>query len=394
MDSPTQTATPGGGEPLPAPAATTLARRIAEHRVWLVFGAVLGLLLFYTREVVFVFLLAYLISYTLNPLVVRLQKLRLPRGLAVLVVFLVFGGAVALVGQLAVPQLINQGGKAVESLKDWGDNLPEYLAQWDERLRERPKIRKMLQLVNPDGHLPDQAELTAYAKPYLGNFASGLAAFGGRLAGTLPYLILLPILIAYILSDYATLHTAFWRLVPRRHHDEVVHVSGLLVKATVNYLKGYVKLALIVALLVTTVLTILGVPYALLFGCIAFFMEFLPYIGPLVMALPPIIVSATSGHPWLGVVIFFGCLQILEGQVLAPRIVGQESGLHPLMIVFALLVGGQVAGVVGMLTAIPLLSFAKQLMLHYMEVNRVLVFETATETLAEEAEVTKTEAGS
>ncbi len=392
MDSPTQTAPPGAGEP--PPAAPTLAQRIAEHRVWLVFCAALGLLLFYTREVVFVFLLAYLISYTLNPLVVRLQKLRLPRGLAVLVVFLVFGGAVALVGQLAVPQLISQGENAVESLKKWGDNLPQYLDEWDAQIRERPKIRKMLQFVNPDGHLPDQEELMAYAKPYLGNFASGLAAFGGRLAGTLPYLILLPILIAYILSDYATLHAAFWRLVPRRHHDEVAHVSGLLEKATVNYLKGYVKLALIVSLLVTTVLAILGVPYALLFGFIAFFMEFLPYIGPLIMAVPPIIVAATSGHPWLGVVIFFGCLQILEGQVLAPRIVGQESGLHPLMIVFALLVGGQVAGIVGMLTAIPLLSFAKQLMLHYMEVHRVLVFEPATEPLAVEAEASTTEPSS
>ena len=182
--------------------------------------------------------------------------------------------------------------------------------------------------------------------------------------------------------------------MPRRHHDEVAHVSGLLEKATVNYLKGYVKLALIVSLLVTTVLAILGVPYALLFGFIAFFMEFLPYIGPLIMAVPPIIVAATSGHPWLGVVIFFGCLQILEGQVLAPRIVGQESGLHPLMIVFALLVGGQVAGIVGMLTAIPLLSFAKQLMLHYMEVHRVLVFEPATEPLAVEAEASTTEPSS
>ncbi|MBX6378177.1 MAG: AI-2E family transporter, partial [Clostridia bacterium] len=124
-----------------------------------------------------------------------------------------------------------------------------------------------------------------------------------------------------------------------------------------RYVRGQLLLALIIGSIASVGLTLLGVPYALVLGAIAGFLELLPVFGAVLGALPAIIVAAFQPLPLVFYVLaFFVVLQQLEGNVLAPRITGQAVGLHPLAALLVLVAAFEVAGLVGAMVAVPLVG--------------------------------------
>jgi predicted PurR-regulated permease PerM len=313
--------------------------------VALVFAFVLAQTL---GHVLFLFLTASVIAFTLNPLVRDLTRLKIPRGPAVLIVYAIFLAVVAAfliaVGAVAVDQAQNASAKIDDYVSEdagGGQTAAELdidrLQAWlDDHGLERIRIRKQ---VNEWLDNLSAGEISGYAQDAI-SFAQG-AAFSFVLL--LFSLILIIVISIYMLLDMQRLEGALW-----------------------GYLKGQAILSTVIGTSAGVGMYILGVTglvegaqqYALLFGLWTAFIEVVPYIGPWLSAVPPAIYALFVDPPWavLWVAILFLVIYQVEGHIVVPNVMANALRLHPLLVIFGLLAGGELYGIAGVLVALPTMA--------------------------------------
>lgn len=313
-------------------------------------------------SVITVFAISAAIAYITNPLVDRLAARRVPRMLATLSVFFVF---VAIVGGVVVaiaPILANQFQELIK-------NVPEYFASlanlWERavetfRKTELPPSVKEIP-ATMGGNLQSVGE-TVGKKIY-----NGIMGFFSQL----PSVIIIPILVFYFLNDGHRIRLSFISYLPPAHRDTASELLDRLNGALGGYIRGQVKLCIWMGVMSWIFLAIAGVKYSLVFGTIAGVTEFIPYVGPILGIIGPLIFALfTSWQMVVKVLIVFVVLQVLES-FLAPRVMSGDVGMHPALILFILMAGGQVAGLAGMIVALPAAVVLKTLF-EFFYIERVV----------------------
>ncbi len=212
--------------------------------------------------------------------------------------------------------------------------------------------------------------MTRLAEENFGELASSTfsAVFSGAFT-LLPALILIPIIGFFILKDAELFKLAFVRAFPR---GQLRGRAELFLQDLNKTLRAYTRAQLLSCLLIGTVCTvafyIIGVPYALLLGIIAAVLEFIPLVGPLIVAVIAVtIASFTSAQQAVTTGIFLSVLRVIHDYVTYPRIVREGIHLHPLGIILAVLAGGEIGGVTGIFLAIPVVAVATVAYRHLME---------------------------
>jgi predicted PurR-regulated permease PerM len=332
--------------------------------IWAVAGAV--------RHVVFLFLVAGLLALLLNPIVRGLTRSRVPRGLAVAIVYLSFaallGAASLAIGSVVVDQTKSashrvdtyftaEHGRAGRTHAERDvDRLQNWL---DHHGFRRVKVRKQLNDFVDNIRTKDVQKYTSRVI----DFVEGAAIGTVKLLFSLVLLIVVSI---YMLLDMERLS----RFVDRRFPPP----SGsppLLVRIEQS-LAGYVKGQLLLSLIIGTsaglgvwLLGTLGwspglAKYAVLFGAWVAFTELIPYLGPWLGAVPPFLYELVV-HPigaiWVALLFLF--IHQVEGHVVVPNVMGTALRLHPLLVIFGLLAGGEIYGLPGVFVALPLLAAAR-----------------------------------
>ncbi len=325
-------------------------------------------------HVVFLFIVAALIALLLDPLVRALGRMRIPRGFSVAVVFLSFA-TVLVVGVIAI------GVVVVDQSREAADRIDAYLtvergqsSQTDaerdvDRLQgwlndhglERVKVEEQGQDFVDSLRDADPQEYTSRVIDFIEGAA--LSIFE-----VLFSLVLIIVVSVYMLLDMGRLSAAVDRRFPPRPD------SGSLIprieSALAGYVRGQVLLSLIIGVSAGVGLWVLGTlgwaegmdQYALLFGAWVGFMELIPYLGPWLGAIPPVtyalIVDPVSAI-WV-TLLFLGIHQI-EGHIVVPNVMGSALRLHPLLVIFGLLAGGEIYGLAGIFVALPLLAVLRAL---------------------------------
>ncbi len=327
--------------------------------VWLLAG-LLG-------HVLFLFLVATTIAFLLNPLVRDLQRLRLPRGAAVGLVFMIFATAVAFVvlalGSIVVDQSRTAANRIDSYLtvagpagKTGAEQDIDRLQQWlDTHGLERFQIQEQAtEWVENLG----AGEISGYTQGAL-DFAQG-AAFSIVLA--LFNLVLIVVIAVYMLLDMERLE----RIVDRRFPpDGGLSLTHRIERALAGYVRGQLILSTVIGASAGVGMWALGhtglVPgadrYALLFGVWTGVIEVIPYIGPWLSAVPPaiyaLIVDPISA---LWVLALFVFIYQVEGHIVVPNVMAAALRLHPLLVIFGLLAGGELYGIAGVLLALPTMA--------------------------------------
>ena len=315
-------------------------------------------------KVLLVFIVAGLIALILNPAVAFMQRSRLPRGLAVLAVYLGFFLSLAGIGFLLANPISDQ-------VRTFSNNLPNLVNEANKTLASLQKN------LNQHGiHL----ELVKQGKTALQSIegkvakeASKLASFGGALAteaaSAIFDLVLVFVLSVYMLIYGQQIGTLVRRVMPQGDGSKVDDYPHLVQRAVTRYVGGQLLFSTIMgastglALYVFGVLGIFpdGSKYAIAFAVFYGVMELVPYVGPILGAIPPVIVAlVTDPITALWVAILFVALQQLEGHIVAPQIFGHTLRINPLLVIFALLLGLQVHGIVGALIALPILAVVRE----------------------------------
>jgi predicted PurR-regulated permease PerM len=337
-------------------------------------GLPLGLLFLWTlastvAHVVFLFLVAALIALLLDPLVRALGRLWIPRGLSIAVVYLSFAAAL-------VVAVIALGAVVVDQSREAADRIDTYLtvesgqtgetdaerdvdrlqAWLDDHGLERIQIREQGQDFVDSLRDADPQEYTSRAIDFLEGAALSIFEL-------LFSLVLIIVVSIYMLLDMGRLSAAIDRRFPP--HPGSGSLIPRIEGALAGYVRGQLLLSLIIGVSAGVGLWVLGAlgwaegmdRYALLFGAWVGVTELIPYLGPWLGAIPPVIyaliVDPVSAI-WVAL-LFLGIHQI-EGHIVVPNVMGSALRLHPLLVIFGLLAGGEIYGLPGIFVALPLLA--------------------------------------
>jgi putative heme transporter len=315
-------------------------------------------------KVLLVFILAGLIALILNPAVAFLQRSRLPRGLAVLAVYLAFFLVLAGIGFLLANPISDQ-------VRTFTNNLPHLVEEANHRIAS---IERQL---NRDGlhvHLvkPGKTALQSI-EDKVSKSASKLVSFGGALA-TETASAIFDLVIVFVVSVYMLLYgrqigALVRRAMPDGDGSHADDYPTLVQRAVARYVGGQLVFSTIMGASTGLALYLFGVigifpagsKYAVAFGVFYGAMELVPYVGPILGAIPPVLVALfTDPITALWLVALFVGLQQLEGHVVAPQVFGHTLRITPLLVIFALLLGLQVGGIVGALIALPILAVVRE----------------------------------
>lgn len=337
-------------------------------------GALTGIwLLKTTGSLLAPFFLALAIAYILRPLVRRLELGPITRTWAIVLLFLPLVGILTAVLLLGIPMLSRQVAGLIEALP----GLLQSAVGWAERARA-DLLRQDLPFVDEDVLLARLRGLTpesvvAYIQARQAAIAQQVweAVLGagrglGALLTLLGYLFLTPILGFYLLRDYERITAWLASLVPVGRRAAVTAFAVEYDRLLSRYLRGQLIAAATVGVLTGLGLWLLGFPYALLVGVVAGVFNVVPYLGLIVSLIPALIIALFTGSFLLSlgkIAVVFAVVQVLDGSVIGPKIVGESVGLHPVWVILALSVSGFFFGFVGLLVAIPLAVLVK-LLLH------------------------------
>ena len=342
---------------------STAASRAANAPMWVkvawlaAFAIVLSGLVWVLRPVFAVLAASAGLAYILDPPTDWLESKGLSREGAIGVVFTSALVAAGLFLLLLVPGFIYEGKLIAQELGPFIANIDQTLEPalaWGSQVTGREVTLDLgdLQRLAP-GWL---AENTSRVQETASDLAVGMLTRGLGLLNTVINLTLMPVFVFYLLRDWDRLIAAIGDLVPPTYRPRVTRVAQEVDARLTAFVRGQVTVSAIMAGLYSAGLLVVGIDLAIPVGVLSGLLFVVPYLGTAVgLVLGTILALLKFGISWqlLGVIIVFIVVQVIEGYLLTPRIVGEQVGLHPLVVMVALIVGGSLLGIWGMLLAIP-----------------------------------------
>jgi predicted PurR-regulated permease PerM len=321
-------------------------RRLVVFAVLVSVAALLAVwILYVVRSSLITVYISALFAMGISPLVRMIERqraipigTRLPRWLAILIIYATIIGTVVGIGMLVIPPLVQQGEELWRA-------LPAKIAQGQEFLMRLGILREPITLGEAVQRAPAGGGATAFTTIF-----STVRNVAGGIFGVITILLLT----FYMLVESREIFSFFVRLFPRRQRARVAGVSNTVTQKVSAWLGGQLLLSFLIGVTSAIGLWAMGVPYFYVLALISAVGEMIPMVGPILAAIPAILVAATvSPGLAVGVAIFFIVQQQVENTILVPKIMGRQVGLSAVSVIIALGVGSQLLGVVGAILSVP-----------------------------------------
>lgn len=408
----------GGSPGRPRRRDTLLGLLRRFGRLWGFLAFIVAVVVLF-RAVVLPFVFAMLVAYLLAPVIARMQP-RLGRVISVIVVYLAIVGGIAAFFGLLLPAVFHDLAKLRDGLPqaaaklndewlpqatEWvkgtfGDFMPaeeaappvystEVIAEplpdgrWrldleGARLQAEQRSDGTWIIGPPQPEAPEQsgighdlrallvskgAELPAVIGPMLQSFVAGVAGF-------LTSFVITFMIAAFVLMDVDRVNRFIRSLVPQEFHRSFEELWANMDKGLSGVIRGQLLICLVNGALTFLGLVIFGIKYSVLLGLLAGMFSLIPIFGTIISSLPIVIIALVSSGegltfgPAIGILAWIAGIHLLEANVLNPKIIGDSAHIHPVLVVFALLAGEHVFGLVGALLAIPVTSLVQAMFLH------------------------------
>ncbi len=324
-----------------------------EHQVmfWMAALAVLVLMLWLLSDILLPFIAGLAIAYLLTPVTDRLERLGVNRLVAALSIITLVVMAIVIIILLVVPIL---GGQ----LSSFIDNIPGYVARLQSLLSDpsRPWLQKILGAsFSADKSIGD---LVTQGVGWLTAFLKSLWSGGRALVSLFSLVVVTPVVAFYLIFDWHRMIRTADSWIPVNQRETVRQLAREIDAAIAGFVRGQTAVCLILGSFYAVALTLTGLNFGLLIGLLSGVITFIPYVGSmtgLILALGVAVAQFWPGYSSILLVLgVFLIGQFLEGNLLAPKLVGESVGLHPVWLIFALLAFGYLFGFVGLLVAVPL----------------------------------------
>jgi predicted PurR-regulated permease PerM len=327
-----------------------LDRRAASYTWTVLFILLLLALVYLIRETLFAFALALLFSYLLWPLVHSIDR-RLPgrsRVPALAIVYASMVGLLIIIG-------IAVGSRVVLQADALAQRIPELIS----------RLEKPVELIASPFLMTLEKTILSILEKQLAEHSQDLLLLLPNLAlgflshiGNLIYIVLVPVLGFFFLKDGPEFCNSLLKMLAKgSRRDEIQEIAADVHLLLSQYIRALVLLAAVAFAVYGLFFFLIGVPYGILLAAIAFFLEFIPVVGPLVAVVAILMVAGLSGFQHLlWVLIFLIVFRIFQDYVLSPRLMSKGTKLQPVMVIFGILAGGQIAGIPGIFLSVPVLA--------------------------------------
>lgn len=318
---------------------------------WLSIIVVSGVLIYLLAPVLTPFLIAATLAYMGDPLVDRLETYKIPRTLAVSIVFVVLTLLAVIALIVLVPMLEKQISTLVQKVPGYIQVIQSEFLPWlNTRFGIDLEMNTETLKTSLQNHWKEAGGIATTAISYV-------SRSGAILMALIANLVLIPVVTFYLLRDWDGLVARVAELLPRKSEPVIRKLAKQSDEVLGSFLRGQILVMLALATIYSVGLSIIGLELALLIGLIAGLVSFVPYLGFIVGITIAGIAAIFQFHDFIHivyVVIVFAIGQMAEGMFLTPKLVGDRIGLHPVAVIFAVLAGGQLFGFVGVLLALPL----------------------------------------
>ncbi|MGO1060095.1 AI-2E family transporter [Planococcus sp. FY231025] len=338
----------------------------------------LGLVIFIFREVSFIFnplsvfmktvvlpvVLALIFYYLLRPVLRLLEEAKIPRLWGILLIFLGVIGLITLLIVLVLPFLREQFQKLIMEFPDY---FMQLLTNLDAFLRTsivgdyyRGSSFDIEQLI---ATLPANVADTLQAT--IASIITGITGFISTITSVILSIVIVPFILFYLLKDGEKLPEYFVKLLPPRFRDDTREVLGEADRQLGAYIQGQIIVAFCIGVMVYIGFLIIGMDYALLLGVLAMVTSVVPYLGPAIAITPAAIIAlVTSPFMLVKLAIVWTVVQLVEGNLISPQVMGKTLFIHPVTIIFVLLTAGSLFGIAGVILGIPMYALARVLISH------------------------------
>jgi len=307
--------------------------------------------------------ISFVVAYLLDPSIDRLERLGLSRTLAISLLTAVALVSMGVLFLVVIPQLQLQVRHVAGRVPHWGQWLYDHLTPLLEEIA--PPLSQYFgvaldidSLKTYAGHLWDwaMAHLPGITQSILSIFQTMFTGLANFIVGVLN-ILLVPVMVFYLLRDFDLLRARFYALLPPYWRPIVADWLGEIDHALGGVLRGQFTIALVLATIYAVGLALIGVPLGALLGIISGLANLVPYMSIVAGLVPTLVLFLLSDAPSmggvLGILLLYIGGQLLEGVYLSPRIMGRETGLHPVIVMVAILVGGTLFGLLGIIVAVP-----------------------------------------
>ena len=332
--------------------------------------AAAGFLFYLLRGALMPFALALAIAYLLDPVADRLEATGLSRGIATLVILLCFFVILALAILTLVPLLGPQLVRLVEE-------LPSYFRKMSDLFS--PLINQVLSRLDGQQLNGIQEAATGYADVVAGwavNLLQRVWAGGLAVIDLISLFVITPMVAFYLLRDFDKIVAKLGSLVPRPYSKLVNGLASESDHVLGRFVRGQALVALVLGVFYATALSIAGLRFGLAIGVLAGVINMIPFVGSLVgfvIAVSVAIAQYDHWVMWVVIASIFVFGQVVEGNFITPRLIGDAVGLHPVWIIFALLAGGNLFGITGVMLAVPAAAIigvvVRRSILHYRQTH-------------------------
>lgn len=323
---------------------------------FLIFLAIFIASIFYLGRVYAVLSVAFILSYLLEPIVGYLTKKKLDRTLASILVLILFFTFITLASVLIFPKIFTQGRELFLKLPTAYQNLVDWLGPLSEKYigynifmnfnQALENIGKPTELVSPIGGVVGRLFSTTFK--FITSFLS---------------LLIIPLLSFYLLREFPHLYRkTVKKMLHVRYHALSEEIKKRLNTVLGGFIRGQLVVSAILSAYYITALTIIGLDLSLVLGLLAGFLNVIPYIGISIALISSLLIALVHGFTtggFISIIVVYAIGMVAEGAVITPKVLGNKVGLSPLALIVALLIGGELFGIVGMVIAIPVAAVVK-----------------------------------
>ncbi|HLR41386.1 MAG TPA: AI-2E family transporter [Virgibacillus sp.] len=306
------------------------------------------------------FLIACLIAYLLYPVIQKIHHYNIPTSIAILLIYVLFFGGTAYFIYRVYPAVIHE-------LKDLNEQLPQLIRMYEDAVYQIYESTSFLPEAVHDKMDGFVIGLETKVENILGKLLGGFT----KVFDVILIIMVIPVLVFYFLKDYKQIKNYFKKWIPRRYRPQASTLLHAINESLGNYIRGQLLVSLFVSIATLIAFHLLGIKYALLLAIIMGLTNIIPYFGPIIGAIPAIAITLTmSAKLIIFVLLAIFIIQLIESNLLSPYIVGKSINIHPVAIIFALLLGGEISGVIGMILAVPTLTILNVLLTHTVAIRR------------------------
>lgn len=309
-------------------------------------------------------LISGFLFYMLNPLVklltkVHYKKFRISRTGAVAIVFVLLFGLLVWGAVSLLPRLVSQVTQLIY-------NLPSIATEMQKAATKLINNSSVLKIIDISSYTKQfNGEISKYSQNFLSSLSSSVVTVISTITSVTIMAITIPVVLFYMLKDSEKFIPAISRFLPKKQRPEVIGLLQKMGDTISSYISGQVIECLFVGTFTAIGYMLISQPYGLLLGVIAGLTNIIPYVGPYIGIAPSLIVAFTkSPMQVVYVIIVVVIVQQVDGNLIYPNIIGRTLKIHPLTIIILLLAAGNIAGILGMILAIPFYAVVRTVVIY------------------------------